>query len=218
MNIDRFIAGFPAEFDHDLALCREHGVAYQIDRSHLVHYDAEYFGKCASYEGHEIALAINAGRTALVDRYVGGNRVVDIGIGSGEFIKHRPNTMGFDVNPVAESWLKRNDLWAQDLTAFGGYTFWDVIEHVPDPGTYLHKIQLHAFAFFSLPIFYGLGGIRLSKHYRPGEHLQYFTEDGFTQWMAMHGFMLLERQDFEIRAGRESIYSFAFKRIRWPAK
>lgn len=218
MKIDRFIATFPAEFDHDLALCREHGVAYQIDRDHLVNYDAAYYGKCASYEGHEIAQRINAGRRALVDRYVGANRAVDIGIGSGEFIKHRPNTFGHDVNPVGIEWLKRNDLWAERLTDFAGYTFWDVIEHVPDPGVYLQQIQLQAFAFFSLPIFYGLGAIRLSKHYRPGEHLQYFTEDGFTSWMALHGFMLLERQDFEIQAGRESIFSFAFKRVRWPTK
>jgi hypothetical protein len=218
MKIDRFIAGFPAEFDGDLALCRAHGVAYQIDREHLVNYDAAYYDKCAGYDGKDIAQAINAGRAALVDRYVGANRVLDVGIGSGEFIRSRPNTFGHDVNPLAIEWLKRNDLWASSLGEFTGYSFWDVIEHVQDPGEYFRHIQLHSFAFFSLPIFYGLGGVRLSKHYRPGEHLQYFTEDGFTQWMGMHGFMLLERQDFEIRAGRESIYSFAFKRIKWPAK
>ena len=58
--------------------------------------------------------------------------------------------------------------------------------------------------------------IRDSKHYRPGEHLYYFTELGFAQWMARHGFELLEVSNFETKAGRDSILSFAFRRHRWP--
>lgn len=216
-DLDRFIAAMPAEEDGDLMLCRDHGVAYQKDRGHIVNYDEAYYSKCASYEDQAIALKINAGRIALVDKYLGANRVVDVGIGSGEFIKKRPNTFGRDVNPVAIEWLKRNDLWAEHLGDFSGFTFWDVIEHVPEPEAYFRHIHLHSFLFTSIPIFYGLGGIRLSKHYRPGEHLYYWTEDGFAAWMGLHGFMRLETQTFEIEAGRESIYSFAFKRYRWPA-
>lgn len=216
-DLDRFIAAMPAEADGDLMLCRENGVAYQADRSHIVNYDEQYFDKCRSYEGAEIAKAINAGRAEMVNRHVGGAAVCDVGIGSGEFIRSRPNTFGLDVNPVAIEWLKRNDLWAGHMADFGAFTFWDVIEHVPEPEQYLKQIRLHSKVFFSLPLFYGLGAIRTSKHYRPGEHLQYWTEGGFIDWMELHGFMLLERDDFEIRAGRESIYSFAFKRYRWPA-
>jgi len=91
-----------------------------------------------------------------------------------------------------------------------------VIEHLPDPWVYFRHISLHAQLFCSIPLFYGLGGIRTSKHYRPNEHLYYFTEEGFRGWMEMHGFMCLDMQSFEIDAGRESIYSFAFKRYRWP--
>jgi len=214
--MDRFIASMPFDADGDLALCRDHGVAYQRDMTQLVAYDEPYYAKCASYEDQAIALKINAGRIALVNAHVGTNRVVDIGIGSGEFLKKRPNTMGFDINPVAAEWLKRNDLWAHRLSDFSAHTYWDVIEHVPEPEQYLQHVHLGGFLFTSIPIFYGLGGIRLSKHYRPGEHLYYWTQDGFVEWMALHGFMLLETQTFEIDAGRESIYSFAFKRIKWP--
>lgn len=214
--MDRFIASMPFDDDGDLALCRDHGVAYQRDMSNLVAYDEEYYSKCASYEDQEIALKINAGRIALVNSHVGMNRVVDIGIGSGEFIKKRPNTMGFDVNPVAIEWLKRNDLWAHRLSDFSAFTFFDVVEHVPEPEMYFKHVHLHGFVFVSVPIFYGLGAIRLSRHYRPGEHLYYFQDHGFVAWMEQHGFMLLERSDFEIQAGRESIYSYAFKRYRWP--
>lgn len=215
--MDRFIAQLPAEADGDLMLCRGHGVAYQADMTNLVSYDDEYYNKCLSYEDQRIAQKINEGRIALVAKYVGQAQVCDIGIGSGEFIKKRQNTFGHDINPVAIEWLKRNDLWAHRLDEFGAYTFWDVLEHVPEPECYLRHIQLHSFVFTSLPIFYALGGIRASKHYRPGEHLYYFQDDGFVAWMGMHGFMLLERSDFEMQAGRESIASFAFKRYRWPA-
>jgi hypothetical protein len=206
------------EVDGDLMLCRADGVAYQIDRGHLVNYDAAYYSKCAGYDGQPIADAINAGRVALVNRHVGNRPVVDIGIGSGEFIRQRGGeTYGHDVNPVAIEWLNRQDLRAERLAGYAGYTFWDVLEHVETPEDYLKHVDIGDRVFVSLPIFYGLGAIRTSKHYRPGEHLQYFTLDGFVLWMGRHGFMLLERSDFEIQAGRESIYTFAFKRYRWPA-
>ena len=214
--MDRFIAAMAADADADLMLCRDDGVAYQADMSNLVAYDAPYYAKCLSYEDQEIARKINAGRIAMVERHIGSNWLVDVGIGSGEFIKKRPRTVGYDVNPVAIEWLKRNDLWA-DLSEHSSFSFWDVIEHCETPELYLRCVPLHGFVFFSLPIFYGLGGIRTSKHYRPGEHLYYWTEEGFVAWMSRHGFMLLERSDFEIAAGRESIYSFAFKRIAWPS-
>lgn len=213
--MDRFIAQFGAEDDADLMLCRDNGVAFQKDMTNLVAYDGAYYAKCASYEDQEIANKINAGRIALVNRRIGSQKCVDIGIGSGEFIKRRGNTYGFDVNPVAIEWLKRNDLWAERLDEFGAYTMWDVIEHVPEPDVYFKQIKLHAFLFTSIPIFTSLNVIRQSKHYRPGEHLYYWTEEGFIDWMGLHGFMLLEQEFFEIDAGRDSIFSFAFKRVRW---
>lgn len=212
--MDRFIAALPAKPDADLMLCHDFGVAYQADRKHQVAYDAAYFDKCAGYEGQEIAEQINAGRIALVNKYVGMAKVVDVGIGSGEFIKKRPNTWGHDVNPVAIDWLKREGKWAPNLSGFAGVTMFDVIEHVDEPAVYFKQIKLHGFLFCSIPLFYSLGGIRLSKHYRPGEHLYYFQSHGFEGWMERHGFMCLEQQTFEIDAGRESIYSYAFKRYR----
>lgn len=214
--MDRFIAELPFEEDGDLSLCRDHGIAYQRDQTKLAAYDDAYYNKCMSYEGKDIANKINAGRVSMVNGCIGVNKVVDIGIGSGEFIKNRPNTHGYDVNPVAIEWLKRNDLWAHHLNEYAGYTFWDVIEHVPEPEQYFKQIPLGRHLFTSIPIFYGLGGIRLSKHYRPNEHLYYFTEEGFEQWMEWHGFLVVERQMFEMDACRESIHSYTFKRYRWP--
>ena len=211
--MDKLIERLDAEPDGDLKLCRNRGIAYQTDMSVKVSYDADYFNKCASYENKEIALKINAARIALVNRWVGDGPVVDIGIGSGEFIKKRgANTFGFDINPVAGDWLRANGLWRGDFSGFKAFTFWDVIEHVEDPHLYFQSMQEGSYLFTCLPIVGDIEKIRGWKHYRPGEHLYYWTKLGFINWMALHRFRLLETNDLETEAGRENIVSFAFCR------
>lgn len=214
--MDRFIEAFPAVADGDLMLCQEHGVAYQRDQTALVDYGEEYFDKCRGYEGQEIAERINAGRIEFVLRNFGPGRMLDVGVGSGEFIKRRPHTFGIDVNPAAVRWLREAGRLADNLDCFGAYSFWDVLEHVPTPEDYLRHCYLRSFVFLSMPIMPSLDRIRESKHYRPGEHLYYWTERGLVEWMAWHGFALVDASDFETRAGRESIQSFAFRRFKWP--
>jgi len=214
--VDRFIASFPAVADGDLMLCEQNGVAWQADMSARVDYGPEYWEKCAGYEGSEIAEAINAARVGLVGRYFGG-RVCDIGIGSGAFVRARPSTYGFDVNPAAIAWLKREGLFVTPRDGFGAFTFWDVLEHVETPAEYLELVPLHGWVFVSLPIFRDLRAIRESRHYRPGEHLYYWTDAGFIAWMGLHWFWPHEANDDETRAGRESIRSYAFRRNRITA-
>lgn len=212
--MDSIIETFRGRPDGDLMLCEHQGVAYQRDMSQQVHYNGAYFDKYVGYEGTPLAHAINAGRVALVNKYVGADSgVLDVGVGSGEFIKSRPNTFGFDINPKAVDWLKASMRWADCFGAFEAFTFWDVLEHVETPDDYFGRIHDGAYLFTSLPIFEDLKRVRESKHYRPGEHLYYFTEAGFASWMARHGFRLLETDDFETRAGREAILSFAFRRL-----
>ena len=193
----------------DIILCG--GFARQKDMNQKVRYDESYFNKCLGYENQQIANEINAGRILFVMRYHDG-MVLDIGIGSGEFIKKRGRTHGYDVNPKAVEWLKENGLYSD---AFGGYsvfTFWDVLEHIEDHDFYFRHIKKGSYLFTSLPIFMDLNKIRESKHYRPGEHLWYWTEKGFVDWMFEKGFRFLEKRTFEIQAGREDILSFAFIR------
>lgn len=174
-----------------------------------VSYDEDYFNKCLSYEDKEIALKINRGRIDFVDKFHRGI-VLDIGIGSGEFIKKRGNAHGYDVNPKAVKWLKENNLYSDEFEDYRAFTFWDVLEHIEEPVDYFKRFPKGSYVFTSLPVFDDLKNIKQSKHYRPGEHLWYWTEKGFIDWMGEHGFRFLERRLFEILAGREDIYSFAF--------
>ena len=206
--MDRLIKRFDAKEDDDLMITRR-GIAYQKDMTQKAKYDQEYFDIYKSYEGSKISVELNKGRKAFVNKYY-KKKVVDIGIGSGEFIKARDDTVGYDINPVAIQWLCDNGYY-DDTFDHRAYTFWDVLEHIDDPGIYLKRIKKHSYLFASIPII-NIKRIRKSKHYRPGIHLYYFTEDGFVDWMAMHGFRLLEVSDFETKAGREDIKTFAFKK------
>ncbi len=210
---DRFILAVANTADGDLMLSDTLGLARQRDLARTVDYDDAYFEKYVLYEGQPIARAINAGRKAIVNKYVGPDApVLDVGIGSGEFIKSRPNTWGYDVNPKAAAWLEARKRWSFSLGAFEALTFWDVLEHVETPAEYFDRMHPGQYLFTSLPIFDDIRRVRESKHYRPGEHLYYFTEFGFIWWMTRHGFDLLDIQDFETKAGRDSILTFAFRK------
>jgi hypothetical protein len=204
--------------DGELMVALDGGLAWQADLCSTVHYGEDYFAKTQANDASPIAEALNAARRALVDRYVGQNRVCDIGIGGGGFILHRPNTWGFDINSRAVQWLAEHGKLAMQLDEFAGWCMWDVFEHLPQPRAYLNHMELGGYLFVSIPVFEDLTKIRESKHYRPGEHLRYFTRDGFIRYMAAEGFRVLEVNDDETRAGRESIQSFAFSRVMWPVE
>jgi hypothetical protein len=216
--MDQLVKRWDAVRDGDLMISHAHGLAYQTDMSFRAApgVNAEgnnYFDHYAAMDESEIARKIYAGRVAMVDKYAGKEcPVLDMGIGSGQFIRSRPNTFGMDVNPKALEWLKQNNLAAPGLDGFSAYTFWDVLEHVDVPNNYFKRMEQGSFLFTSLPIFDDLSKVRESKHYKPGEHLYYWTEKGFVDWMAEYRFRLIERSSMEIEAGRESIVAFAFVR------
>jgi hypothetical protein len=215
--MDELIRRYDAEPDGDLMLCRPRGVAYQRDMRQrcpagINAAGENYVDHYAALAGSEIARKIHAGRVAMVDRHVGPDRrVLDVGIGCGEFVEARPNTWGCDVNPRAQAWLRARNLEGAVID-FDAYTFWDVLEHIDVPSRYFRHMPDGCWLLASLPVIGDLDRVRRSKHYKPGEHLYYWTRDGFVDWMARHRFRLLEADNNETRAGREGILSFAFRR------
>lgn len=191
-------------------------------------YDQAYFDRYASYEGTPIADRLNAARVSFVERHWKGT-VVDIGVGSGAFIKTRSafaarcltaiperRTLGFDVNPVAVEWLKSVGLFADvhagEWRSLPAVTFWDTLEHIPDFRPLIDNVVL--WAFVSIPIFVGPFHALASKHFRKDEHCWYFTEAGLVRVFDELGFDCVERNTDETAAGRDGIGSFAFRRRR----
>lgn len=216
--MDALIQRFDSVKDRDLRLCPHRGVAYQRDMSlrapEGVNAAGEnYFDHYAALAGNEIAARLHAARVELVNTYVGAAfPVLDVGIGCGEFISARPNTYGTDVNPRALVWLQDRGLKGS-VSSFEAFTFWDVLEHIDKPDRfYFRHMAKGSYLFTSLPIVDDLNLIRQSKHYKPGEHLYYWTERGFVDWMAQYRFRLLASSDMETKAGREQIKSFVFVR------
>lgn len=184
---------------------------YPVERSE---YDKEYFNKYFGYEDTKIGREINKFRTDIVNKYTEGN-VLDIGIGSGAFIKTRGNCVGYDINPQGIKWLNGRGIffnpYDKDMSQIDGLTFFDSLEHIQDPSILLDKVH-NQHVVVSIPIFKNLEHILGSKHFRPTEHYHYFTESGLIKYMEENGFKCLETSDGETKIGREDIYTFIFKR------
>lgn len=173
-------------------------------------YDANYFNKYIGYDDTEIGRALNDVRLAFVSVIAAGKSLVDIGVGSGQFVKNA-NCYGFDINPVVIPTL------IEEGSFFNPYenniecaTFWDSLEHIQDIHLILENIT--DTVFVSIPIFRDIEHVLSSKHYRPDEHCWYFTNDGFQRFMLAHGFVTVVQSDIETELGREDIRSFICKR------
>lgn len=213
------IARMKPTWDDDLILCEDNGVAYQTDnRAHRIEYGDDYLAKVDAYDGTPIATAVNAGRVAMLQRHLlPYSNVLDVGAGSGAFAREARKAdffaYGYEVIPQAVARLQTQGVYSDDPKGCDAVTFWDSLEHMEDPEVWLRKMVKGQKMFASIPVFENLRTIRLSRHYRPGEHLTYWTENGFIEWAALCGFRLLEESRHEIEAGRESIGAFAFQRI-----
>lgn len=212
--MSQIIKSYPSIPFDELNYCHDHGIMYQRDMTVSVSYDKHYFEKYARYENSPVANALNKGRTGITEKYCA--KLLDIGIGSGEFIKQSNiRVYGFDINPVGVKWLRENGLFVDPYTGnfdVDGFTFWDALEHIPDPDQILGLIRSGMYAFVSIPIFRDLCFLKKSKHYRPNEHYYYYTVGGLTGYFKDAGFKLVEMSDYESQAGREDILTFVFQK------
>jgi hypothetical protein len=213
-NMDPIIKKYSSVPFSELSWCNNHGIMYQTDMSTSVDYAKDYYEKYISYEKTEIATKLNEGRTKITEKYC--ENLLDIGIGSGEFIKESKITVyGFDINEIAVKWLKERGLYVDPYNKMpdvGGLTFWDSLEHIPNPNALLSLVKSKQYVFISIPIFDNLFSLKKSKHYRPNEHYYYFTANGMLKYMKDSGFSVVEIEDFETKAGREDIMTFVFQK------
>lgn len=175
----------------------------------MVPYDSAYWQKYLVMDATELGAQLTRARLEMVRRHYQGTGV-DVGIGGGRFVLES-GFNGFDVNRDALAWLDSVGKYQNPyLNHPVAVTCWDSLEHMPDPDHLLDCVR--EWLFVSMPIFAGPGHCLRSKHFRPGEHIHYFTVEGFDRYCTGLGFKLVEYNKIESTLGREGIFSFAFKR------
>jgi len=177
-------------------------------------YGQNYYEEYRARANNDVSRKLMGARLRMVNDYT-DDTVLDIGAGFGAFVEYRIDagfpTLGYDVNPwtvhhlMEKNWF--HNLWSEKIQAA---SFWDVLEHLPNPDQMLTRIL--NLVFISIPIFRDHEHALTSKHYKPGEHLWYFTQKGLIQYMVTQGFLLLECNRGE-EEWREDIGSYVFKRV-----
>lgn len=177
-------------------------------------YSGSYFEKYQAMDATPMGEALTRARVDLVSRHLKPHSLVgvtDIGIGGGRFVEAAGCT-GYDVNPDAVAWLEqRGALRDPYLFPVPTITCWDSLEHIPDPERLI--AQVGVFVFVSMPIYQSQADCLSSKHFKPGEHLWYWTQNGLINWFERLGFGCVEINQEESDIGREGITSFAFRRF-----
>lgn len=175
-------------------------------------YEGQYFAHYQKLDNTKMGALLTRARLDLVSKYCAPGETVDIGIGGGRYVQESGG-LGFDVCDDAVVWLKSMGAYFNPYQNCGAdaITCWDSLEHIPDPGLLLKQVK--EWLFVSLPICESRDEWAASKHFKPGEHVHYFTRNGFLRWCAEQGFECVEMNRVESDLGREGIMSFAFKRV-----
>jgi hypothetical protein len=187
----------------------EHGIGrYPVPKDRP--YNESYFKKYQQLADTELGRQLTAARTQLVARHYNGP-LLDVGIGAGQFVEARPDTRGYDVNPAGIEWLNQRGLWSDLYDAsYPALSFWDSLEHIDRPEIAVLKAE--RWVFVSVPVFEDGDHVLRSKHFRPDEHIFYWTHDGIVRWFAEQGFRMVEHNRCESMLGRDGIGSYAFRR------
>lgn len=175
-------------------------------------YNGEYFAHYQKLDATKMGMLLTRARLELVDRYTRPTANVDIGIGGGRFVQESGG-FGFDVCEEAVKWLGKNyvDPYASPERSLPSVTCWDSLEHIPEPEKLLAQVK--NWLFVSLPVCDSQAEWLESRHFKPAEHLHYWSLQGFIGWCAGQGFECVEVNKVETELGREGIVSFAFKRV-----
>ncbi|HEK1482706.1 TPA: methyltransferase domain-containing protein [Pseudomonas aeruginosa] len=172
-------------------------------------YSGPYFEKYQALDATPMGAALTAARVDMVQRHFDGE-VLDVGIGGGRFVIESGGK-GFDVNEEAVQWLKSRNAYANPYKGVAAITCWDSLEHVPDPEALVRSVG--EWVFVSMPVYKDQADCLKSKHFKPGEHLHYWSVRGLIGWFAKMNFGCVEINERESDLGREGITSFAFRRF-----
>lgn len=130
--------------------------------------------------------------------------VLDYGCGVGWFRAYRP--LGVEVDSYDVGNYPQTGL---TLRVYDVVCFYDVLEHIPDFSAIEPILRLANNIVVSLPI--KTGDLTEWAHFKPGEHLHYFTHETLLALMNRYGFRLFKHGTPECPP-RKDISSYVFAR------
>jgi hypothetical protein len=153
---------------------------------------------------------VHKARRELVTTYTKLYNCFDYGCGKNPFYKQ--SEIGGCWDKYTEGFTDFNRL---AYTTAKTLLLFDVLEHIYDPESFLLNIP-HTQCIITMPIVPGnklesLEDIKGWKHYKPGEHFQYFTLNGFKEFVQNIGWDIVYA-DMPECPPRVDIYSFVLNR------
>jgi len=133
--------------------------------------------------------------------------VLDYGCGAGWFRAFRTNGAwvdSYDIGPYAQTGIRRKN--------YDVVCFFDVLEHMKTLEEVSGVVVMAKYVAGTVPIIQDCRPLQTWKHYKPGEHFQYWSEAGFEAAMEAIGLVKIAHGWVECPP-REDIMSFKYRRV-----
>ena len=114
---------------------------------------------------------------------VNPKKVLDYGSGVGWFRAWRPEIVdvrSYDIAKYPQTGI--------ELAVYDVVCFWDSLEHIPDFRVVEPVLRLARNVAASLPMKIEMADFSTWKHFKPTEHLHYFTEETIDALLCRYGF------------------------------
>jgi len=169
-----------------------------------VEYDLEYY---------ERTLLLNSSTAEKISnirwdwvKCADAKTALDYGSGVGWFRAFRPpgtEVDTCDIGVAPQTGITRDEY---DLI-----TLWDVLEHVLELGVIKVLLQQVKWAAVTVPVLPDGKYLHKWKHYKPGEHIRYYTEESLVYFFNNSGFELV-KSGYPECPPREDIFSALFRK------
>jgi hypothetical protein len=169
-------------------------------------YDVDYYYnmlKMYAKSGEQIAKI----RWDFIGEYIlPSSRILDFGSGLGFFAAHAPEEINVDtcdVGPYVTTGIRHD--------RYDVLCLWDVLEHLPDFSCiheHLCKVQ---FVAITVPMLPEGKELLTWKHFKPNEHLHYFTNHTLDALFKVYGFTRV-KDGYPECPPREDIISVVYRR------
>lgn len=196
-----------------------HEIMLDMSRKVTAKYDQAYYDQFKERYYTDIGRKLHTWRRAFVECHAVDGKILDFGCGYGGLVVDdlTGNWYGFDIMPCVKERL--GELRFDNVPTFSDYSticMFDVFEHLVLP---VHRLQLIAPGtqlVITIPCWEhwdDMDAIAEWKHYRPGEHLLYTSQQGFVAFMQSHGFEWVLSTNYESFIGRQDVVTFIFRKM-----